>query len=248
MLQKITVQCSYEDEHKPNYNWGSLFHGVLMDALPGEVAAALHEDTLKPYSQYVLPAGDQRLDWAIGLWDRDFAPHIIQAVMPLTRIELQQKGLSLDVTGIQRSTVSDSEYLARFFTVGNPGRRYEIEFLTPSTHKQDGAYVLFPTLELMVRNLSKRYSAFVEDVSLDDPETMQQVARNIRIVRYSLRTGVFYLENTKITGYLGRMTVVINGPDQLARLAGALLSFAEYSGIGIKSALGMGGVKVREIH
>ena len=87
----------------------------------------------------------------------------------------------------------------------------------------------------------------MQDISLDDPEAMKQVARNIRMVRYSLRTGVFYLENTKITGYMGRITVVVSGPDQLARLAGALLSFAEYSGIGIKTALGMGGVRIKEI-
>lgn len=247
MLQKVTVQCRCEGEQKPNYNWGSLFHGVLMNALPEEVAEVLHEDNLKPFSQYVQFVGDQQLEWTIGLWDSHFAPHLLQAVMPLTRIELKQKRLFLEVTGVQRNSLGDGEFLGKFFTGPAPCRRYEIEFLTPSTHKQEGAYVLFPTPELIVRNLSKRYSAFVQDISLDDPEAMQELARNIKIVRYSLRTGVFYLENTKVTGYLGRMTVVINGPDQLARLAGALLSFAEYSGIGIKTALGMGGVRVREM-
>jgi CRISPR/Cas system endoribonuclease Cas6 (RAMP superfamily) len=46
---------------------------------------------------------------------------------------------------------------------------------------------------------------------------------------------------------MGKITLVVNGPDQLARLAGAMLSFAEYSGVGIKTALGMGGVRIREI-
>ncbi len=46
---------------------------------------------------------------------------------------------------------------------------------------------------------------------------------------------------------MGKITIIIRGPEQLARLAGALISFAEYSGLGIKTALGMGGVKVREI-
>ncbi|NMC26665.1 MAG: CRISPR system precrRNA processing endoribonuclease RAMP protein Cas6 [Syntrophomonadaceae bacterium] len=247
MLHRITIQCHYEGEQKPNYNWGSLFHGFLMDALPSEVTEVLHEDTLKPYSQYVLPGADQQVNWTIGMWDSDFSKQIIEAVAPLTRIALQQKGLVLDVKGVQRSSLSNSEYLSRFFTAEKPYRRYEIEFITPSTHRHEGAYVLFPAPELMVRNLSKRYSAFVRDVSLDDPEAMQELARNIRIVRYSLRSGVFYLEKTKITGYLGRLTLVISGPDQLARLAGALLSFAEYSGIGIKTALGMGGVRVWQI-
>lgn len=247
MLQKIVVQCQYEGEQKPDYNWGSLFHGVLMNLLPEDIAEVLHEDSFKPYSQYVQVAGERQVNWTIGLWDSVLAPHIVQAVMPLTRIELEQKGRVLDVTGIQRNSLTDHDYLSRFFITGAPCRRYEIEFLTPCTHRHDGTYVMFPAPDLMVRNLSKRYSAFVQDISLDDQETMQQVARHIKIVRYALRSGVFYLENTKITGYLGRITMVINGPDQLARLAGALLSFAEYSGIGIKTALGMGGVRVREI-
>ncbi len=87
----------------------------------------------------------------------------------------------------------------------------------------------------------------MEDVSLDDPEAMEQVARHIRMVRYSLHSAVYYLEQTKITGYMGRVTVVIGGTEQLARLAGALLSFAEYSGLGVKTALGMGGVKIKAI-
>ena len=45
MLQKITVQCQYEGiEAQPQL--GVAVHGVLMDALPGEVAEALHEDGL----------------------------------------------------------------------------------------------------------------------------------------------------------------------------------------------------------
>ena len=46
---------------------------------------------------------------------------------------------------------------------------------------------------------------------------------------------------------MGRVTLVIGGPDQLARLAGAMLSFGEYCGIGIKTALGMGAVRVTPV-
>jgi CRISPR-associated endoribonuclease Cas6 len=63
-----------------------------------------------------------------------------------------------------------------------------------------------------------------------------------------LHSSVYYLENIKITGYMGRLTLVISGPEQLARLTGALLCFAEYCGLGVKTALGMGAVRVKQIN
>ncbi|WP_054697327.1 CRISPR system precrRNA processing endoribonuclease RAMP protein Cas6 [Syntrophomonas palmitatica] len=247
MLQKIIIQCKYEGDQRASYNWGSLFHGFLMRVLPAETAALLHESVLRPFSQYVRPLGTQQLAWNIGLWDADIAECIVQAVMPLSRIELEQKGIILEVCGVQRITLTETEYFNRFFMCQNPCRRYEIEFLTPCTHKQNGNYALFPSLELIVGSLSRRYSAFVQDISLDDSNVMQEAANHMRIVRYSLRSAVYYLDNTKITGYTGKITLVLNGPEQLARLSGALLSFAEYSGLGIKTALGMGGVRVNQV-
>lgn len=243
----MVLECKYEGEQRANYNWGSLFHGFLMQALPGAVADMLHESALRPFSQYVLVRADNQITWQIGLWDEEIAGDIVQVIMPLSRLELAQKGLTLSVAGVQRITRTENEFFDYFFIRDNPCRRYEIEFLTPCTHKQAGRYVLFPSPELMVNSLIRRYSAFSRDISLDEPAVMLEISRHIHIVRYSLRSAVYYLENTKITGYTGRITVVIGGPEQLARLAGALLSFGEYSGIGIKTALGMGGARVKAI-
>jgi CRISPR-associated endoribonuclease Cas6 len=247
MLQKIVLQCTYEGDQRASYNWGSLFHGFLIKVLPPQVAAKLHDSQVRPFSQYVLPQPDQQLNWIIGLWDTTIAEHIVEMIMPLTQIEIQNKSLNLRVVGIQRTSESETEYFSRFFTDRPPGRRYELEFRTPCTHRQEGTYALFPSSELIVNSLYQRYSAYGQEVSLDDPEAILQLARHIHIVRYSLHSAVYYLESTKITGYMGKITLVVNGPDQLARLAGAMLSFAEYSGVGIKTALGMGGVRIREI-
>ena len=161
---------------------------------------------------------------------------------------MQQKGITLEVVEVQRNTQSVQDYFSRFFTSSTPCRRYEVEFLTPSTHKQNGGYALFPGTELIINSIIRRYSAFVQDVSLEDAEAIKQIARHTRIVRYALHSSVYYLENIKITGYMGRLTLVISGPEQLARLTGALLCFAEYCGLGVKTALGMGAVRVKQIN
>jgi len=248
MLQKITLNCRYEGEAKANYNWGSLLHGFLMQMLPVEAADLLHISGLRPYSQYVTSCQTGKLSWHLGLWDVDVAQDVVAAVLPLARIHLEQKGLVLEVEEVQQTRCTDEEFFANFFTTSQPCRRYEIEFITPCSHKQNGNYVLFPSSELIMTSLSRRYSAFTGSISLDAPEVVAELARHARIVRYSLRSAVYYLENIKITGYMGKITICLNGPEQLVRLSGALLSFSEYSGIGIKTALGMGGVKVSPVH
>ena len=38
MLQKIVLQCTYEGDQRASYNWGSLFHGFLIQTLPPQAA------------------------------------------------------------------------------------------------------------------------------------------------------------------------------------------------------------------
>jgi CRISPR/Cas system endoribonuclease Cas6 (RAMP superfamily) len=76
---------------------------------------------------------------------------------------------------------------------------------------------------------------------------MEQIIKNIHIVRYSLRSSKYHLDGIKVNGYTGRVTLLLQGPDQLARLTGMLLSFAEYAGVGIKTSLGMGGCLVKQL-
>lgn len=128
-----------------------------------------------------------------------------------------------------------------------PARKYEIEFITPCTHKSGGNYVLFPSANLIIQSLYTRFASFSEEFSLDDPEAKEQIASNCHITGYNLRTSWFSLNNSGITGYTGRLWLTIGGPEQLARLAGLLLTYAEFSGIGIKTSLGMGGCRVREV-
>jgi CRISPR-associated endoribonuclease Cas6 len=248
MLQKILIKCQLENDQKANYQWGSLFHGLLMESLSAEIVDQFHVSQLRPFSQYVLPDAENRLSWHIGLWNNEFADSIVKAVMPMTEIYLKQKELKLKVVEANKYSLSKQEYFSGFFTAPAPCRRYEIRFLTPCTHKQDGRYALFPSPELIIQSIFMRYNTFIQDYSLDDAVAMEHLIQNTRIVNYSLSSAVYYLENARIAGYLGRITLSIKGPEQLARLAGAVLTFAEYSGIGIKTALGMGGVSIRQIH
>jgi len=244
MFQKLILKCDFKGEARPSYNWGSLMHGVLMEILPDDTVNSLHESNLRPFSQYVVPLTDSSLEWHIGIWDKEVGEAIARTVMPLTNIQLKHKNIMLEVAETTRSMKSEHDFFAHFFSTDNLCRRYQLEFVTPCTHKSDGEYVLYPTPKLIIQSLHARFCAFAQDFSLDDEQTMMQLVEHTRVTRYSLRSALYHLESIKVNGYMGRITLSIRGPEQLARLTGMLLSFAEYAGIGIKTSLGMGGCRV----
>ncbi len=244
VFQKLILKCDFRGEARPSYNWGSLMHGVLMETLPDQTVSLLHESKLRPFSQYVLPLTDNSLEWHIGIWGTEVGDAIAKTVMLLTNIHLKHKNIVLEVTEVTRNIQSERDFVTHFFSADNPCRRYQLEFVTPCTHKSDGEYVLYPTPKLIIQSLHTRFCAFAQDFSLDDEEMMMQLVEHTRLTRYSLRSALYHLESIKVNGYMGRITLSIRGPEQLARLTGMLLSFAEYAGIGIKTSLGMGGCRV----
>jgi len=244
MLQKIVLKCSHNGDERAVCSWGSLLHGVLMELLPEETAELLHDNSMHPYSQYIIPVGDKGLEWHIGVWDDGIAEVLIKAVMPLAQITIRQKGIVLNVQSVNRSIEGENDFLARFFSDERPCRRYKIEFLTPCTHKSDGMYMLFPSVKLILQSLYMRFATVTGDICLDDDEALKQLINNIDIIHYWLHTSKYSLKGFAITGYMGGVILSVRGPEQLARLAGMLISFAEYAGIGIKTSLGMGGCRV----
>ena len=64
--------------------------------------------------------------------------------------------------------------------------------------------------------------------------------------RYNIRSALFPLEGVRIPAYEGFIVIKVKGPQALVNLANVLLRYAEYSGIGIKAAIGMGAIQIVE--
>ena len=86
--------------------------------------------------------------------------------------------------------------------------------------------------------------AVMKDESMIDEETLEQLCENSRVMRYDLKSVPFHLEGIKIPAFIGKITIKLTGTQTLANFAHLLLQFGTYSGIGIKTAIGMGAVKI----
>ena len=73
-----------------------------------------------------------------------------------------------------------------------------------------------------------------------DADTLEQLYTNAQIVRYDLKSVSFSLEGVKIPSFIGKITIKMNGTQTMANFARMLLEFGTYSGVGIKTSLGMG--------
>ena len=79
-----------------------------------------------------------------------------------------------------------------------------------------------------------------------DEDVLEELVKNSTIVNYKLNSTYFQMEGIRIPSFRGKIGIKISGTDTIAKYARFLAEFGEYSGVGIKTAMGMGAVKLLE--
>ena len=125
-------------------------------------------------------------------------------------------------------------------------RKVRLRFITPCSFKSQGVYQIFPSIRLMFQSLVNRYDAMSEKNSVFYPELLEDLEQHTMITEYRLQSRLFGVEGISIPSYQGHITLRMSGPQQMVNLMHMLLRFGTYSGIGIKTAMGMGGLQMEE--
>ena len=119
----------------------------------------------------------------------------------------------------------------------------DTRYLLRYTAKVSRTAEIAPTGELP-SGFARQYAGRLLDCPLDDPDALDALLRGTHIVEYNLHTNAYYLKGTRIPGFVGSAVVDAHLSLPLLEVWNALLAFAPYGGIGIKTALGMGGAEV----
>lgn len=225
---------------------GSLFHGALMERLPEGLAAFLHTQNLRPYSQCIYRGRDTGSTlWRIGTLDGAMGQAVQDALCGMDELFLKQKNYAVSVRHVRCvRQCSYTELADECFLSAQAPQGARLSFLSPTSFKRDGAYVLLPELLLIVQSLLVRWNRFSKDVRIEEEGLAQKLAAACRLTRYALHTAPFSLEGYTMYGFRGQMSLRFAGTDMVRRILGTLAAFAPYAGIGIKTALGMGAVDV----
>lgn len=249
MLTLAEFRLQTGDGRRLSANAGSVLQGLLVEQIDGALATHWHRPGLRPYSQHLLPCEGGAV-WRIAALQQAAHDQIITPLLAeeKTSFLLKQKQLDVRITGrTLLSSLSYGELTERYFLSGEETRRVLLRFATPTSFKSDNSYMIYPSVQHIIGSLYQKWNAFAAGVSFEDEQALQHLIQHIRIADYQLRMSPFSLEKVKIPAFVGEVELRLSGPGALVRLADVLLAFANFSGIGIKTALGMGGCQTAGI-
>lgn len=231
----------------PSYQMGSLFHGWLMENISPEYAAFLHCSGMNPFSQYIEKLED-KLVWHISGLDNKACEEIIipflEGKHQYVEITRKKDIFRIEDIKLAGSFASYKELADMYYLEMQPARIINLKFITPVSFRSGGEYQIFPTLHFIYQNLINRWNLFADKLSLEEKDLSQLLASHSFIARYRLESRYFSLEKVSIPAFAGSMGIKISAPPPMVSLINLLFAYAALAGIGIKTSLGMGGVKV----
>ena len=227
---------------------GSVLHGVIMESIDGDYAGQLHEYTIRPYSQYIyFDKTAQAFIWKIAGVTREAVERLVNVVYGLPdTIYLTQKAGNLHIIGrriVEMTTYR--ELLDRFLGSESDYKGVEFTFTSPTSFKVDGQYTIYPETFRMYRYVLKRWNSFSPCETMDSPDLSTAIESGTSVRHYQLHLQRFGIERIAINGFKGSYTLQFKQKLILRKVLALLSYYAQFTGLGIKTALGMGGVSVQ---
>jgi CRISPR-associated endoribonuclease Cas6 len=245
-------------------NAGHLAQGLFM-ALVGQVdpelGRALHADQQqRPYTIAIVQPAPERASFRtlrpnqvvvlrITLLNQVLFAPLASALLHLTgttEIRLGQVRLALrEIIG-----TAAGDPLAGYTTwrglwsQASSANEATLRFLTPcaisQAHDEENRprFALLPEPHLLFKSLAGRWNA-VAPATLD-LDLVEEAARQVVVRHYDLRTVTHVMERKTQVGFLGVCSYELRGSEQQRRLLQTLVDAAFFTGVGIKTARGMG--------
>jgi len=233
------IELSFKRIDQSPSDLSTKFQGFLMENLEPDYVTWLHEQETNPYSLKIIHQKDKTL-WSLHLLTDEAVKQILPVLLELKRVELHDLP-TLMVESLSMQDLS-SEQLFEFFNENQDRSLYTIHFQTPTGFRSQGEYVLFPTMRLIFQSLMMKFDKASTQMEVFGKDILETFEKHVEISMYKLRSTSFHLDGTKVPAFIGDVTIVVKGPVQLVNLANMLLTFGTYSGVGIKTGIGMGGI------
>lgn len=247
MLREIKLQLQVPGNYKMHQNKSSLFHGALMELINEDYAQIIHVDGVRPYSQSLTFNKSGECYWQIRTLTDEAYSNIGLKVLAdeYKTVDIKYDNVSFGILDKTVNQLSNKDLVDKFYNNDSSGL-YRIYFESPTAFKVDGVYQFYPDLFHIYQSIMLKYDAINGADSMFDEETLNLLVSNSRIVSYRLHDERFGLEGVKIPCFKGEILVKVHGAQTIKNLARLLLEFGTYSGVGIKTALGMGCIRLEE--
>ena len=245
MLIQAEIELTLPEGQILNQSMGSVLHGALMETVRPDWAEAMHAQKVRPYSQYVT-LDDGKPCWRIQTLTEEAADEMLAPLMNRKTIFLKQRGSEVGLSGFRILKQENFADIEETYW-GNTSRIHHVdmEFRTSTSIKSEGNYVIFPDPRLVFVSLVKKWNTYSEGSVIEEENLFEHMAAQMDIAGYTLHMHPFSLEGRRIRAFRGSIRYGFFKNRSAASLVATLAHFAMYAGVGIKTALGMGGTESR---
>lgn len=244
MFSQLTLVLKNNTTKKITMGISSVFHGALMELVGSDTAAWMHQGQMNSYAQYI-QYDEDTIWWYISTTTEESYQKIICPILQSSDSELylSYHDLSLEIIEKKVSSIKQEVFLQNQYFC-DYDRYFTIHFITPASFKSNGKYMNYPTLRWIFQSLMHKHDFAAEKNRIFDGEVLDSLEENCSVSAYKLRSTYFYLEGMKIYSFMGNLTICVKGNQSIVNLVNYLLMFGTYSGVGMKSSIGMGAITV----
>jgi CRISPR-associated endoribonuclease Cas6 len=247
MLTQYRLTMRVEGESQVRQEWGYYLYAALLESAPHEFGELLHGDSVTPVSQFVQTGPDAdrggTVRWTVNLLGSRIEQVLVPVLMEKNSFMLKSSASRLTVVRRESESIPEPDDLLRM-AEGASGM-HRLRFITSTAFKSQGKYLSLPTCRLIVRNLVKKWNGCFDECTIEDDDGcgLDALAAGLNITGLKLSDKSYNFKGREIPGFVGELTLENNLGGFRRQLLNALLIFSGYAGVGIKTALGMGGVE-----
>lgn len=246
MIQSLEIKIAASAGVKISSTAGSVLHGVLMQHIDADYADILHTQALRPYSQCVyFDKLREAVYWRLTALNKQAQNEILGAAFALPgKIYLEQKNMELQLLSKEYSEETSYNNLAeKNFAYPLQGKIVKYEFITSASFKSERNYMIFPQPAMLFNSLINRWNTFADSNILDTKGLASDLAGEVYVRDYKLQMRQYSVDGARIPAFQGMYALGMKGNIMSNRVIALLSEYANWCGVGIKTALGMGAVK-----
>lgn len=214
-------------------------HGMLMYNVPDADAKRMHQNKYHPYSLYCVPAMDGRKIITRISSIHESSDIFVEKAAKLDAVNIKGMGI-VKITEKGEIFESELSYLADRIK----GRRFRLQFITPSVFKVKGNEFGFPDISMHFISVIRRMNEFEgENINFDD---FRKALYKCRIDSWQFNSHKYNISGTHIPGMTG-YTDILLPEDEDQMMLKKVFIYASFSGTGGRTAMGMGGFFFQEL-
>lgn len=234
-----------QDQMRKSPARGALMHGVLMQALSEEQHELHHGSGLRPYSQNIIWQAPGQYLWTINLLEENKTEPIRKFLESAPGVlYVKHYEMELKVESVQ--LISSTSYESLFSKVIGelPPKYASFDFLTPLIFKKASSKSPWPYPEAgtILQSILQKWNQFSDSAIFDDPEILEDAARHISPHSFRIHSQRVDMDGIRFVGSIGSASFHVE-KDELRQLMNLAGRFSEFSGVGAKTAMGLGATR-----